>query len=165
MIGPYVVQIEQLSLGQHKFNFEADKLIFERNGNDEVLDANFQIDLELYKTGNMMDMKFHYAGNVDLACDRCNDPVTLPIEDESKLVVKYGQAHHEDLDELVVLEDHEHEIDLEQYFYESLSLIIPFRHVHEEKDCNKEILKKLGKIQEESSNDDVDPRWQKLKEL
>ena len=164
MIGPFVVKFEQLSLGEHEFTFKAGKMLFEGSGNEDVLDANFDIDLMLYKTGNMMELKFHYTGDFVLPCDRCNDPVEVSVEDETKLALKFGQVHHEDLDELIVLEDHEHEIDLKQYLYECISLMIPFRHVHEEENCNAEILKKLGRIKEDASSD-TDPRWQKLKEL
>ncbi len=165
MKGPYVLQFEQMSPGEHHLTFDADRAVFERNGNEEILDAEFSIELNLYKTGNMMDMKFHYKGRASMPCDRCNDPVEVSVDGESKLVVKFGQSHHEDLDELIVLEDHEHELNLEQYFYESLSLMLPVRHVHDEKDCNQEIIKKLGEYREKPSEDDVDPRWQKLKEI
>ena len=53
---------------------------------------------------------------------------------------------------------------LEQYFYETLSLFIPIRRVHQEKDCNPEI---INRLQSDGDNDegDTDPRWEKLKEL
>jgi len=164
MIGPFIVKFEQLSLGEHEFSFKANKALFEGSGNEDVLDSNFDINLKLYKTGNMMDLKFQYTGDFVLPCDRCNDPMKISINEESKLAVKFGQIHHEDLDELIVLEDHEHEIDLKQYFYECLSLMIPVRHVHDEKKCNEEILNKLGRVQKNDLSD-ADPRWQKLKEL
>ena len=159
---PFVVKFEQLSHGSHDFEFEIDKLLFKTN--EDVLDAKFKVDLDLYKTGNMMDMKFYFTGSFMLPCDRCNEALWVDIEDESKLVVKYGQTHHEDLDELIVLEDHEHELDLEQYFYETLSLFIPARRVHEEKDCNPDIIAKLGKSDDDSEGE-TDPRWEKLKEI
>ena len=159
---PFVVKFEQLSHGGHDFNFTVDKQIFETN--EEVLDAKFKVELNLYKTGNMMDMNFHFDGSFMLPCDRCNEAVWVSIEDDSKLVAKYGQPHHEDLDELIVLEDHEHELDLEQYFYETLSLFIPARRVHNEKDCNPDIIAKLEKSQDDDKGE-TDPRWEKLKEI
>jgi len=165
MISPFIVKFDQLSLGKHEFAFKVDKTLFEGNGNEDVLDASFDIKLELYKTGNVMDMKFLYSGDFILSCDRCNDAVTIPVKEESELIAKFGQLEHENLGELIVLEDHEFEIDLGPYIYESLSLVIPVRHIHEEKDCNPEILKKLKGIEEENTSDYTDPRWQKLKEL
>ena len=162
---PYVVQFEQLNLGEHHFDFDVDSWLFKEYENEDVLDASFKIDLILYKTGNMMNMKFRYDGKFTLPCDRCTEAMFLPIMEESKLVVKFGQEHHEDLDELIVLEDHEHEIDLTQYFYESLSLFIPVRHVHNEKECNPEILKRLRNTDAEGESDETDPRWEKLKEI
>ena len=165
MTGPYVVKFEHLDLGEHGFVFEADQSLFEGSNIEEVLKANIKIDLKLYKTGNMMDFEFNYQGNATVPCDRCNDPVNVSIQGESRLAVKYGQEHHDDFDEMMVLDDREHEIDLTQYFYESLSLLIPVRHVHDEKNCNQDILKKLGSFETENESGEVDPRWEKLKEI
>lgn len=161
MRSEYIVQFERLGLGEHQFDFTADQNLFE--GNEEVLKANVTIDLTLYKTGNMMDMRFEFNGFMTLPCDRCNDPLEMNVNDNSELVVKFGQTEHEDLDDLIVLDDHEYEIDLKQYLYETLSLLIPIRHVHEEKDCNPEILKKINSVEE--GKNDIDPRWEKLKEI
>lgn len=161
MKSQYAIQFEQLNLGEHLFEFEVDRDLF--NDNEDILDANVSVYLNLYKTGNMMDLKFHYNGDLKIPCDRCNDPLGLKVKENSNLFVKFGQSQHEELDDLLVLEDHEHEIDLKQYFYETICLMIPIRHVHEEKDCNEEILKKLREI--ESEKIDIDPRWEKLKNL
>lgn len=165
MKSPYVIKFEHLGLGEHNFDFVADEKIFEGSGNEDIIKADFNIFLKLYKTGNMMNLDFNFEGIVTMPCDRCNDEMELNLEGDSKLVVKYGQSHHEDLDEMIVLEDHEHEFDLTQYIYESLSLLIPARHVHDEKDCNQEILKALHITEEKNSTENIDPRWEKLKNI
>jgi uncharacterized protein len=162
---PFVVKFEQLSLGNYEADFKADKNLLDNFGeeNNVVIDVQVDIHLDLYKSSNMIDMNFQYKGSFDLLCDRCNEAMNAPVEHESKLVVKYGQTHHEDFDELVVLEEHEHDFNLAKYFYENLMLMIPARHVHDEKDCNPEVISQLKAMQ--SENDIKDPRWDKLKEL
>ena len=73
----------------------------------------------------------------------------------------------EENDEIVVIPEHDYEIDLSQYLYEYINLILPYRKVHGEDEngnslCNPDIIKK---IEEHTEEEATDPRWDALKKL
>jgi uncharacterized metal-binding protein YceD (DUF177 family) len=55
--------------------------------------------------------------------------------------------------------------------YELISLSLPAKMVHEDGDCNEEMVELINKYQQPSSDsktdedDDIDPRWSALKNL
>lgn len=159
---PYVIQFEQLALGVHEYDFFINEGLFTSMQNDAILKADIKVELALNKTANMMDMSMKFNGSLDVPCDRCNGPLRLNVKETGRLVVKFGQEEHQDLDDLIILDDHEYEIDLEHFFYENICLMIPARNIHSELDCDPEILAYLAK-QEKLMKKKVDPRWEKLK--
>ena len=161
----HIIQFEGLSLGEHEFDFEVDKSMFVETGVKEILDTKIGIKVYLKKSENMMNLDMLYNGHFIIPCDRCNEEMKILIDDEAKLVVKYGQVEHEELDDLLVLKDHEHEINLSDFFYEHLSLMIPQRNVHDENECDQEVIKMLSDSQKEVESKTTDPRWEKLKNI
>ena len=159
----YQIQFEPMSLGTHHLEFSVDHDLFRKWGNEDLLSADIIVDVDLNKTANMLDLRFKFEGQFQLPCDRCNESLFVPLQEEGKLIVKYGQVSHEEMDDLIILGDNEHVVDLESYLYESISLMIPRRNVHSEEDCDPEVLKML-KEKEEETKDKIDPRWENLRD-
>jgi len=68
---------------------------------------------------------------------------------------------------VVMISSKEHEIDVSQYIYEFISLMIPMRNIHGENDgegCDPEILKEMEKHIVKDNNSS-DPRWDALKDI
>ena len=90
-----------------------------------------------------------------------------------KLVVQFGDEFNNDNDELLILPHGEHQIDLSQYIYEMIVLSVPHKRIHpgvKDGTLQTEALQKLNELQvkeikEEKKEDDIDPRWDKLKQL
>ena len=160
----FQIQFEPMNLGSHQLEFMIDQELFKKWENGEVLSADVIIDIELNKSANMMDLRFTYEGQLEVPCDRCNEGLYIPLRETGKLIVKYGQVEHEEIDDFLILDDKEHVLDLEAYFYESLSLLIPQRKVHDEADCDPAVLSILKDSVEENNNK-IDPRWEGLKEI
>ena len=131
----------------------------------DITGADFLVELRLYKTSNMMDLQFTYKGHIEVPCDRCMEAVKMNLSGKSALAVKFGQAHHEDFDELLILDENEHEIDLGQHIYESISLLIPARTIHEEGSCDPEVMKRINSDLDLKGKQEIDPRWEKLKKF
>ena len=165
MRSKHIIQFEGLSLGHHEFDFDVDKSLFDRAELRDILDAKIEVKVYLSKSDNMMNLDMVFSGYIAIPCDRCVEEMKIQIDDEAKLVVKYGQVENENLDDLFVLKDHEHEIQLGDYFYENLSLMIPQRNVHDESECDQEVIKMLKGTDNIVENESTDPRWEKLKNL
>jgi uncharacterized metal-binding protein YceD (DUF177 family) len=99
----------------------------------------------------------------------------FPIKGKLKVIVQFGEEYNDDNDELLILPHGEHEINISQIIYEMIALSIPFRKVHpgvKDGTLDSEALRKLNElrveeIKEENKNteDNIDPRWDKLKQL
>ena len=63
----------------------------------------------------------------------------------------------------------EHELDVSQYIFEYLTLMVPMRNVHEDEEgnptCNPEDLKNIEKHMKHDEETPVDPRWEILKKF
>ncbi len=113
-----------------------------------------------------MLLLFHFKGTMQLICDRCLDEYAQPILGDFRLVVKYGEKKEEISDELVTIPYEESYLDIGQYVYEFIRLMIPMKRIHPDdedgnKACNIEMLKKL----ETFEKTETDPRWDVLKGL
>lgn len=113
-----------------------------------------------------MSFLFHFNGSVKLMCDRCLEDYDQPVEGNFRLIVKYGEEFQEISDEIIEIPFTEHRIDLSQYIYEYIQLMLPMKHVHPDDElgnstCKSEMLEKLNEL----SKPATDPRWDALLKL
>lgn len=155
--------------GQHSFDFQIGKAFFEAFEEDRIEDSKIKLKLHLKKSESMLQWDFEFNGQVEIACDRCTGLFWQPIELEEMLIVKFGPKTIEESENVLVLDETEHEIHLEQYIYEFISLSIPMRLLHPEdeegnSDCDVDFLENYS-TEPEPEEDEIDPRWAALKNL
>ena len=108
---------------------------------------------------------------MEITCDRCLDEYSQPINFEGKLYVKFTEKEDDLAEDVICLSPADHELDISHYIYESINLSIPLKRVHPEDEngnvtCNPEMLEKLNNYKvEDSAEDDIDPRWEELRNL
>ena len=112
------------------------------------------------------ELSFHTEGVVTVTCDLCLDDMSLPIATDNKLVARLGDEF-DDSDEYIVIPADEGILDVAWLIYEFVALAVPMRHVHEEGQCNPDMIRRIEQLVVDSSDDDeaVDPRWNELKKL
>ncbi|PKP44142.1 MAG: hypothetical protein CVT95_11330, partial [Bacteroidetes bacterium HGW-Bacteroidetes-12] len=109
---------------------------------------------------------FKIKGSIEVPCDRCLDEVKLKIKGEENLIVKFGDEDYDDTDDLVVLPENEHQINIAKYIYEYIQINVPQKRAHKKKECNQEVIEKLKKVEvKENKTQNIDPRWSKLTQL
>ncbi len=161
-----VIPFKGLSIGFHNYNFVINNSFFEDFEFTDIKRGSLNLSLSLEKESNLMRFDFHFTGNVWLNCDRCLEMYEQPLEGDFQLIVKYGELFREISDDMIELPFTESRLDLGQYVYEYINLLLPIKHVHPDDEngistCNPEMLKKL----EETASPKVDPRWEELKKL
>lgn len=159
----FVIPFVGLKTGVHEFEHRLTPKFFEVFGNSEIEQGEFDVRIILDKQPLYMGVQLSINGAFDTLCDHCGDPMKLSVQTQAKLVVKFGAATSTDDDEVWVLGPQEHELPLAHFIYESVSLAIPLRHVHNtEQECNGESLSKINRyrVEEESS-----ATWAALKNL
>ena len=165
----FIIPIVGLKLGDHSYQFEVDGKFFKEFDNTELQEGDLQIDLTLTKRSNLMELMFHVKGSIQSLCDRCGGGLELPLQHQEMRIVKFSQEDFNNTDDVLILGNDEHEINVSHMVYETIALAIPFRRFHDKEIngqlCDKEVLEKLEQYQEQEETKDVDDRWSALKDL
>ena len=151
------------------YDFDLDDSFFEALDETEVESGTLHVSLSIRKASGFFELLFHTVGSVDIICDRCLDLMEQPIETDNRLVVKLGSTNSED-DDTVMVDENEGILDTSWLIYEFIALAIPIQHVHATGKCNPAMTKALEELSadrsgDEESNQAIDPRWEKLKNL
>ncbi len=111
---------------------------------------------------NRLMLKWHYVGNVVVACDRCLDPLTLEMKVDEALEVLIGTELDDENDEVITLNAQDPVYDFTWIAYELLALHLPIQKMHDIEDCNPKMLKYLNGTVDDLPEED--PRWDELRQ-
>lgn len=171
----FSIPFSSLKDGSHDFKFQVNDSFFEAFPFSEIKKGSVQVDVNMVKSFHIMTLNIKMKGEVELVCDRCVSDYRQPVEGERVLVVHLNAESFEDEDDLISLPESVHALDLSQYLYEYISLLVPSRRVcggnpEGSNECDPEVIKKLeelraGSDSDEEQNKDSDPRWDLLKNL
>lgn len=168
----FTIPFVGLKVGKHQFEYEIDNEFFEHFEFDDFNSANLKVALLLEKKTTMMELTFKASGTVNVNCDLTNEPFDQPIDSELFIVVKFGEEYNDDNEELLILPFGDYQINVQQYIYELIVLAVPSKRVHpgvKDGSLQSEVLEKLEELspkeKEEKKEEDIDPRWNKLKNL
>ena len=84
------------------------------------------------------------------------------------MLVKYGDEYNDEDDEQLILTHGDYQVNIAQYLYELVVLSIPQKHIHPDVLSGKIVPEYEAQDEtelEEKKEDDIDPRWDKLKNL
>ncbi len=170
----YTIPFVGLKLGKHKFEYQISNAFFEIFDYNEFQNSDIKVNVVLDKQSNLLELNFKHAGTINVPCDLTGEDFDLPIKGKLKLIVRFGETFNDDNEELLILPFGEFEIDIAQYIYEMIVLSIPSRRVHpgvKDGSLNTEALTKLKELtikeqkKEKKEEENIDPRWDKLKQL
>ncbi|MCX6290544.1 MAG: DUF177 domain-containing protein [Bacteroidetes bacterium] len=167
----FVINFGSLSKGIHEFVFEVDDSFFEHFENSIAQQAHADVLVTLEKKDDLLLVDFTIEGIAKLPCDRCLEELEIPLEGYNELMVKFGEKEEEESEDVIVLPAKAHELDVSQFIYEYITMLIPLRNIHLEDDdgnstCNPEAIKNLEKYRiHEEEIKPTDPRWEALKKI
>lgn len=161
----YTIPFTGLKPGSHEFGFRLDKKFFEQFDHSEVTDGELAVEVYMEKEERLFDLRFVLKGDVTVACDRCNAPLSMPLDGTERLLVKLGDGNYEESEEVQVIPESDHQLELGSLLFEYVQLMLPARRVHPEEGpggCDPDVIRLLTH-QETSTL--PDPRWDILKGL
>ena len=171
----FTIPFVGLKQGKHTFEYQIDKEFFEHFEYDEFNSVDVKIDLLFDKKPTMMELTFTASGMVNVNCDLTNEPYDQPVNGGLIMVVKFGDEFNNDNEDLLILPHSEYQLNVAQYIYELIVLSVPLKRVHpgvKDGSLKSEVLEKLEElrpkvadIKENENGEDIDPRWNKLKNL
>ena len=164
----YIIPFKGLKLGKHQFKYLIEKAFFDTYRYNDFIDSNVEVTLDFNKKSTLFEFFFTMKGTVLINCDVSGEEYNQAIEGTLDLIVKFGDTYNNDHEEILIIPHNEFELDISQFIYELIVLNVPIKRVHPgvlDGTLKSEALDKLKKIQEQAKNKDIDPRWDKLKEL
>ncbi|KJD36868.1 DNA-binding protein [Tamlana sedimentorum] len=170
----FTIPFVGLKIGKHHFDYQVEKAFFEYFEFEDFNDANITVNVELEKKSTLLELHFKISGWVNVNCDLTNEPYNQTVENDFNLVVKFGDEYNDDYIDILIIPHGTYEINIQQYVYELIVLAVPAKRVHpgvEDGSLDSEILKKLEELspneqkENKDNNEDIDPRWNTLKNL
>ncbi len=171
----YLIPFIGLKLGKHHFEYQISNAFFEIFDYDEFQNSDIKVNVVLEKQSNLLELNFKHKGTVNVPCDMTGEDFDLPIKGKMKLIVRFGEEFNNDNEELLILPFGEFEIDIAQYIYEMIVLSVPLRRVHpgvKDGSLKTKALEKLNELsikenkeENKEKEENIDPRWDKLKQL
>ena len=170
----YIIPFIGLKLGKHHFEYQISNSFFEIFDYNEYQDSNIKVSVVLDKKNTLLEVSLKHKGTVNVPCDLTSEDFDLPIKGKMKLIVRFGEEFNNDNEELLILPHGEFEFDIAQYIYEMIVLSVPLRRVHpgvKDGTLKTEALTKLNELkikeikEENKEEENIDPRWDKLKQL
>ncbi len=168
----YTIPVKGINEGVHNFEFDLNKKFFEHFEILDVKNADVKVKIELtYKNGNYT-FKIKITGFVSLICDVCLDEYKQTINSYNVLYANENNNENADFDDdFIQISDMSNKVNISEEIYEFIVLNIPLKHQHPlddkgQRTCNPEMLERIESYSVISEqNNDVDPRWEKLKNL
>ena len=162
----FIIPFKGLGLGDHHYDFVIGDSFFESYTLLNIHKGTLNLQVDMEKESGLMVFDFHFDGRVMLECDRCLEEYEQPLTGEYRLVVKYADRFEEITDELITIPHDENRIDLSQFIYEYINLMLPIKRVHPDDEngnhtCNSEMLERI----DHHAASLGDPRWDALKKL
>jgi len=166
----FIIRLNGLPVGHHLYEFKVDNTFFDTRDYSDIKGANVNVEVELIKQNNLINLTFTLSGTLSVLCDRCTKPYDVEIDSVEKMHLRFGNPDEPHAEDVFVLPHGENELDISPPLFEFISLALPTRLVPCEEDetfkCDNETLSKLNNI----SVDDPEPKpetsiWDKLKNI
>ena len=162
----YDLMLKTLPQGSHTFSYHLDDKFFTAMESDDIKGGSVDAELVVESRVGSYELTFSMSGEVTIECDRCLDDMTHIVEAGYHTFVRYGDEFDDSNDDLIVIPESDNSLNISRMLYDTVVLSIPFRHVHDEGECNEAMSRILEEHSAEASaddNDEIDPRWEALK--
>lgn len=159
--------------GVTQFEYLIEKKFFDFFNYEDFYNSKINVGLSFLKKVTMFELEFTFSGWVEIACDVTNELFQQPIESSLNLIVKFGDEFNDENEDLITIPYSDHKLNVAQYIYETIVLALPIKRIHpgvNDGTLHSDVLDKLKELEikeekEEESNGEIDPRWNKLKNV
>lgn len=168
----YEIAFVGLKPGTHVYEYQIEDKFFVPYGVQDFEQCHTKVKLSLDKNTGFMQLKFDVDGTAKVGCDRCGNALQMQLWDEFNLIVKMVDdpevmnEQEEDPDVYYISRGESH-LHLSDWIYEFINLSIPLQKMCKESEiggpkCNKEVLEKLRRMEEEAQKDNHHTVWKGL---
>ena len=161
-----------LKEGLHQFEYKIENAFFDFFEYEDFFSSDVKVSLSFVKKATMFELSFAFDGWAEVACDVSNEPFKQMVDTSLELVVKFGDDFNDENEDILVIPHGEFKVNVAQYIYEAVVLAIPLKKIHPgltDGTLKTDVLEKLKEFEptniENTKNNEIDPRWDKLKEI
>lgn len=140
----YQLLLAGLPTGRSQRHYKVDGAFFEAMEQPEVSGADVDLSVDIEVKNEVVYLSFQANGELQIACDRCLEPMNLPVSVQESLVVKSGAEYDDSTDGVLTLPEEQTMLDLAPLVCDYLLLAIPMRHVHAPGECNPDMARILS---------------------
>ncbi len=151
----YIIPFLGLKTGNHSFEYAITDKFFEEIEYSIIHRGKVNVQLNLEKKETMLIGNYQIEGLVTVDCDRCNDPVEVPVKGEYRIIYKLGGDESND-ESIVDLDVDAYEIDIMMNIYEFITVSLPTRAVHPKGECNEEMVALLNQYVVNDIDSEID---------
>jgi uncharacterized metal-binding protein YceD (DUF177 family) len=153
----------------HQLAFDLDESFFKSFEESPIKKGQLHIGLTFDKRETFFMLDFKVDGVIELPCDRCLEMFDYELMYDFSIIVKFEERDGKigDEEDVIYLSRSESMLDLSKVIYDYTLINIPIQVVHPvgkdgQTRCNMDVIEKLG---HKSDVTEVDPRWEKLKNI
>lgn len=121
----HIVQLDALNLGEHLIDFQLDDAYFHTIEKSEILGGRVEVKARINLREEDFDLQIIVNGVVQVTCDRCLEPMDIPV---------HAEENEWEWDEQDI-----HTIDLAWLAYELIVVNLPIVHSHQQGGCNPQM--------------------------
>lgn len=160
------IPLEALSDGTHRFTFHLDTPFFVAHEGALLDGGDVGAHLEVDKVRGHYTLHFGGAGGVDVECDRCLQPVRIPIDFDEEVVLKFGGTAIREEAEVIYLPVGTDELNVARVLYELVTLSVPIAHTHDDagETCDPEMTKFLASEEAATATPEDDSAGREISE-
>lgn len=159
----YTLNLRDQQTAVQAYDWQVDDTFFAAIEDAQIREGAVTVALEVERlAAASYDLHFSLKGQVTVACDRCMEPMSQPIEGQTTLRVRLGEEDSDDGD-IITIPEERGTLDLEWPIYEQIALQVPIRHVHAQGECSGELDEALKDYAARDEEPETDPRWDALK--
>ena len=163
----YILPLKSIKEGTKILDFELERDFFKSFDNELVGDCSIQQKIVVEKRSELIVLHFSHQGYIKANCDRCLEPIKIPVSAEQRFILKFVEEPQEDEEEIVYLSQDDDRYDLAPLINEVVTLSVPMVKVYdceedEKAPCNREVLKYLNREEPSKLESQI---WDQLRDL
>ncbi len=167
----YFIDFKKYKPGKHQIEFEITDEILDKYAFLGISSVNAKAEIEMTVSSNFLQLEININGKVKTQCGRCLQDYNQEIKYNTELTVEFGD-YSDDLSEAdtqIVINRKEDKLVLDKHFHDYITLAMPYNPAHPMENgkylCNPEMLEQLKKYSAEEKKNQIDPRWDQLKNI
>lgn len=127
----YDIEFSGLKLGKHCFEMDVEQQFFDLfDFEQEFKTPKIDVFIDLNKHSSFLELNLKTKGTVELECDLSEELFSQPVENQLKILVKFGEEFDDSNEEVLIIPMGSHSVNVAQLIYESTLLSIPMKHIH-----------------------------------